>query len=340
MMSENVYKSAIWKLTGWYLLLVMLISLAFSIVVYRLATDTLTQTLTTQQARIYKAFPVFSGNPFFVHDKDVERGAHIILQNLIYFNVLVLVGAGLASYWLAQRTLRPIEASNERQKRFVADASHELRTPLTALKMSSEVALLDNHASPHELRAALKSNLEEADKLSTLLNDLLRLSQLDSNEIQHTFTPLTVSKVVEQALQKTTTRAKGKHITIENGAQDNPLYGDENSLVQLLVILLDNAIKYSHDAGTVRISSSSHGSATVITIADHGIGIKQQALSHVFDRFYRADKARTGNEGYGLGLSIAKRIADIHNGAITITSRPGKGTTVTVELPANAEPAA
>lgn len=333
---NDIYRSATLKLTGWYLLLAMLISLSFSVVVYRFATDALAQSLTSQQARIYKAFPVFSGNPFFVHDKDIEQGAHAILQNLIYFNLLVLVGAGLASYWLAQRTLHPIQASNERQKRFVADASHELRTPLTAIKMSTEVALLDAHAPEAELREALQSNLEEVDKLSTLLNSLLRLGQLESNELQHSFVLLSTSQLIEVALQKVTARAVAKQITIKNTVSNNPIYGEHDSLIQLLVILLDNAIKYSPQGSNVTIASRHVAHTTTITISDMGIGIEPQALEHVFDRFYRADKARSGHDGYGLGLSIAKEIADIHNGTITITSRPGKGTTVRLSVPANA----
>jgi signal transduction histidine kinase len=319
----------------------MLISLMFSVAVYHFATDTLTHTLTTQQARIYKAFPVFSSDPFFIRDKDAEQGAHAILQNLIYFNFLVFVGAGLASYWLAQRTLRPIEASNERQKRFVADASHELRTPLTAIQMSTEVALLDKGAHTADLRSALQSNLEETGKLTTLLNDLLRLSQLDSDEAQLSFAVMPLIEVVQQAVEKTKHQADLKDIKVDaTAAHNHSVYGDKNSLVQLIVILLDNAIKYSPEHSTVTISSRLTVSNTTVTIADNGIGIDREALAHVFDRFYRADKARRGSEGYGLGLSIAKRIADLHGGTITITSRPGKGTTVAIGLPTSGERAA
>lgn len=332
---NGLYRSAIWKLTAWYLLLVMFISLAFSAVVYHFATDTLAQTLTTQQARIYKEFPVFSGNPFFVRDKDAEQGAHTILLNLLYFNVLVLVGAGLASYWLAQRTLKPIEVSNERQKRFVADASHELRTPLTAIKMSTEVALMDKTVSVDGLRAALQSNLEETDKLSSLLNDLLRLSQLESNDVQHSFTPIAASAITQEAIEKTRPRATSHGVVIKDKTREDMVYGDRPSLVQLVTILLDNAIKYSHKGSVVTISSQQSAGGTLLTITDQGIGIEREALTHVFDRFYRADKARSGTEGYGLGLSIAKQIADIHHGAITISSKAGSGTTVQVALPSS-----
>ena len=330
---NDVYQSATWKLTAWYLALVMAISLIFSGVVYHFATNTLSQTLNSQQARIYKAFPVFTGNPFFVHDYDEVNAAHIILRNLVYFNIMVLVTAGIASYFLARRTLQPIQASNERQKRFVADASHELRTPLTALRMSTEVALLDPHTPKDELRAALQSNLEDTDKLTTLLNNLLRLSQLGTGELRHSFAPLTASDIVTNAVASVQTRADAKHITIHSDTSDSTMTGEIESLTQLVVILLDNAIKYSPDDTDIVVTAQQKDKQIVITVADHGIGIEPRALEHVFDRFYRADKSRTGNEGYGLGLSIAKQIADIHSGSITLTSRPGKGTTARVILP-------
>ncbi|HVU59661.1 MAG TPA: HAMP domain-containing sensor histidine kinase [Candidatus Saccharimonadales bacterium] len=338
-----MYKSATITLTAWYLALVMAISVIFSGVVYHFATDTLATGLSRQEARIYREFPVFSGNPFFMRDTDVETGAHHILLNLVYFNIVVLVAAGFASYWLARRTLRPIEASNERQKRFVADASHELRTPLTALKMSSEVALLDDAASKDDLRAALRSNVEEADKLDQLLNHLLRLSQLESSTLQHSFTQLRGGELAAEAAAQVQPRATAKHITIQNEvepAADRPVYGDRDSLVQVLVILLDNAVKYSPEHTAVTLAATSHIHTTTFTVADHGTGIEPAALEHVFDRFYRADKARSGQQGFGLGLSIAKHIADVHHGTITLTSTVGKGTKASFTLPATANAAA
>jgi two-component system, OmpR family, sensor histidine kinase CiaH len=330
---SDVYKSATLKLTAWYLALVMMISLIFSAVVYHFATDTLASGLTRQQARIYREFPVFSNNPFFVRDTDIAVGSHTILSNLIYFNLVVLVGAGFASYWLARRTLQPIEASNERQRRFVADASHELRTPLTALKMDSEVALLDPAASKAALRQTLQSNLEEADKLTLLLNNLLRLSQLDSGSAVRTFAPLTASHIAQRAVAEVTSRAHAKHINLSNTVGTEPAYGDLDSLAQLLVTLLDNAIKFSPDGSAVGITASTQDGMTTISVSDHGAGIEPEALKHVFDRFYRADKARVGSEGYGLGLSIAKQIADLHHGTITLRSVAGRGTTAIVRLP-------
>lgn len=329
-----MYKSATIYLTAWYLALVMTISLIFSGVVYHFATDALAQGLTNQQQRIYQQFPVFYGNPFFIHNNDVGTGAHQILLNLLYFNVMVLLGAGFASYWLARRTLRPIEAANEQQKRFVADASHELRTPITALKMSTEVTLLDSHASTTELRAALESNLEDASRLDRLLNTLLRLSQLESDQLRQKFVTLSVLDLVNAAVDQTNPRAKAKQISIRNHVTpEHTVCGERDSLVQLLVILLDNAIKYSHEQTEVTVSSKERSLETTVTIHDHGIGIEPGALEHVFDRFYRADQARSGNSGFGLGLSIAKQIADVHRGSITLSSTVGKGTKASLRLP-------
>lgn len=339
-MESSIYSSATWRLTAWYLALAMAISLTFSAVVYHIATSTLAQGLSTQQERIYREFPVFSGNPFFVRQDDVTTGSEHILTNLVYANLVVLVAAGFASYWLARRTLRPIEASNERQKRFVADASHELRTPMTALKMSTEVALLDPNATKNELRDVLQSNLEEADKLSTLLDSLLRLSQLDSQELRHSFTDVSARALAEEAVERTKLRAQAKHITIENKVEDIVVHGDRDSLVQLLTVLLDNALKYSPEHSLVVCTAAKRHDGTAITVSDQGIGIEPAALEHVFDRFYRADKARKQGGGFGLGLSIAQQIVDLHHGNITLTSTVGKGTKATVTLPNEHAPAA
>jgi signal transduction histidine kinase len=328
-----MYRSATVKLTVWYLALVMAISLAFSGVVYHFASSELATGLSRQTQRIYREFPVFSGDPFFRRDTDAAIASHNILRNLLYVNVGVLIVAGAASYWLAKRTLRPIEESNESQKRFVADASHELRTPVTALKMDAEVALLDKNASKDELRAALTSTVEEADKLDVLLNNLLRLSQLESDDIRQSFTNLSVGTILEATVKSISPQADAKHITIDNTVTEAIVSGDFDSLKQLFIILLDNAIKYSPEKSTIIVSSKADAHAAIVTVRDEGIGIAPDALAHVFDRFYRADKARTSKNGFGLGLSIAKHIADLHQGTVTLSSTVGKGTKVTVSLP-------
>jgi signal transduction histidine kinase len=339
-----VFQNATAKLTMWYLGIVMVISLGFSAVVYHFATNELTYGLNNQTERIFRTFPVFSNNPYLrVRGNDISLGAHHIFLQLVYFNILVLAAAGLLSYLLAKRTLEPIEASHEQQKRFTADVSHELRTPLTSLRMSSEVALMDSSAGKAELRSALESNVEDAGKMELLINNLLRLTKLDGDITSLQVQKLPADELVQSALEQVAKQAAAKHISIGNTASKAVVLGDRESLTQLLVILLDNAIKYSPDTSDVQVSSTLRDGQYELKVVDKGQGIAASALPHVFERFYRADSARTNSssEGYGLGLSIAKLIADRNDATITLTSRPGKGTTATVHLPlAPAEPTA
>lgn len=333
-----MFRSATFKLTLWYLAIITGISLVFSVVIYHFAATALQAGLHSQTMRIYRNFPVFNGSPLLVTRGDLQTGEHHILLRLIDFNVLVVILAGVASYFLARRTLQPIEAAHRRQQRFTADVSHELRTPLTSLKMSSEVALLDTQATKPALREALASNLEEADKMNILINNLLRLTKLDDDEVQAGFAKLKSSTVIATAIEQTKAMTSVKQITITQEGKAAPLYGDEASLVQLLVILLDNAVKYSPEKSTVTINTTTVGPNTLIRITDKGAGISPEALPYVFDRFYRADASRAkgaSREGYGLGLSIAKLISDRHRGIITLTSQLGMGTTASIELPSS-----
>lgn len=318
----------------------MAISLAFSIVLYRGATSEFNRGFHGETDRISRQFPIFQGNPMLRPGPEVESASHRLLVRLVGFNIIVLIGAGLSSYWLARRTLRPIEEAHEHQKRFTADVSHELRTPLTALRMESEVALMNQKSSAKDLRQTIASNLEEVTKLEALINNLLRLSHLEADELRQNFTALSSRTVVETALKQIQPLAEDRHISLESKLQDLPLNGDLNSLVQLLVIVLDNAIKYSPARSAVAVQVTGKNSQVIITIGDHGQGIDPEALAYVFDRFYRADKSRTRTkaaaartQGYGLGLSIAKMIADLHNATINLSSRVGHGTTATITLP-------
>lgn len=331
----GMFRSATFKLTMWYLAIVMAISFLFSVSLYHVATAELARGLHRESQRLSTQFPVFDGSPLLKPGPDFHDSAHRLLVQLIGYNVLVLAFAGLASYWLAKRTLRPIEIAHAGQQRFTADVSHELRTPLTALRMESEVALLSDKTSSQELRDTLKSNLEEVTKLETLINNLLRLTRLEEVELRHNFTTISSQALINEALEHTRKNAELRHITLDADLTDTKLYGDHDSLVQLLVILLDNAIKYSSEEATIEIRCRSINKLVLIDITDSGIGIEAEALQHIFERFYRADSSRhkTTTEGYGLGLSIAKMIADIHRGNITLASQPGQGTTATIHLP-------
>lgn len=327
----------------WYLAIVMAISLMFSAVLYEVAAGELDRGLNNESRRISRQFPVFEGNPILRPRADYDNGAHRILLRLVGFNVVVLVGAGWASYWLARRTLEPIEEAHEQQKRFTSDVSHELRTPLTALKMETEVALMNDKNGKKELRKVLTSNLEEAGKLEKLINNLLRLTRLEAGELQQQFSLLDSDTLVKAAIGQVDKQAKERKIKIVTELSPATLRGDADSLTQLLVILIDNAIKYSPSGSNIKLSVQAANDSVSFRVQDHGSGMKRQTLEHVFERFYRGEddsRNKLTAEGFGLGLSIAKMIADIHHGTITLESRSSQGTVATVNMPSVVSPEA
>jgi len=236
---------------------------------------------------------------------------------------------------LAGRTLKPIENMVDEQKRFVSDASHELRTPLTAMRTEVEVALRDKDFDTPYARDVLTSNLEEIDKLQQLSDSLLILGRYQNTASKSNFAEVSLSNVVEEARQNVKTLANHKDIEIQGTIDDISVEADSDSLAKLLTILLDNAIKYSHQNGKIIVRAYPVKNKVAVSVQDFGAGIRAGDLPYIFKRFYRAEASRTKTkvEGYGLGLSIAKTIVDMHNGTIDVESIPDKGTTFTVTLP-------
>jgi signal transduction histidine kinase len=309
----------------------------FSGTIYHFATSELHHGLDRQSQRLSDDFPGFNFDPALRSESDYRTSSHRILLNLIYFNLLVVAIAGFASYGLARRTLKPIQASHEQQKRFTADVSHELRTPLTALKMTTEIALMDKAADKKVLRDVLASNLEDANKLEGLVNNILRLTRLEASELQGQFSPVDITEAVMTAVHDCADLAAAKQITVATEFHKDAqlVSGDAVSLTQLVTILLDNAIKYSSKGSSVEITASGDANKVQLVVTDHGVGISPIDLPHIFDRFYRSDKARTSEEngGFGLGLSIARMITELHHGHLRVTSLVGKGTTISLDLP-------
>lgn len=334
-----MFRSATFKLTTAYLTIIAIISIGFSVALYTVAMHDVESGLQRQTQRITNNFPVFLDSPYLRADgTDLEESRSHLLGRLVALNLIVLIGAGFASYALARRTLGPIEAAHERQKRFTADVSHELRTPLTALRMESEVALMDPKTSKAELREVITSGIEEAEKLNTLVANLLRLSQLDDPDKSAAGLSITsLNDALQAAIDQVQAVARRRNIAI-NGQFSGVLHvrGDQPTLTQLFIILLDNAIKYSPSGSTISVRLSKQQQLAAVSVADQGIGIAKDDLEHVFERFYRADQARTSGvetSGFGLGLSIAKLIADSHGATISLASRNGKGTTASLLVP-------
>ncbi|MBU1671848.1 MAG: HAMP domain-containing histidine kinase [Actinobacteria bacterium] len=321
------------KLTLGYLALIMLVSGFLSYAVYRVSSSPLERRLQMNERILIIEPPP----PEFPHRFD-PGAVHEVKRNiglsLVYFNIAVLFLAGILSYWLAKRELTPMQEAFDLQSRFTSDAAHELRTPLTAMRTEIEVALRGGELSPGEVRELLESSIEEIGKLESLSNSLLKLAQYEE-ATGAVLGNVALKDVVDAAVERVGHSAESAGIAVETGGEDVEIPGDRASLVELLVILVDNSVKYSEAGTTVKVSTAVMGRHAVITVADQGLGISPEDLGHVFDRFYRgkfADPTRRV-EGYGLGLSIARRIAEMHRGTVDIRSVQGSGTTVTARLP-------
>lgn len=227
-----------------------------------------------------------------------------------------------------------LEAAFHRQRQFTGDASHELRTPLTALKGQVEVALA-RPRDPDEYRAVLTGVNEEVDRLIRLVGSLLTLARADAGEIPLAREPISLGDAVAGAVEQVEPLAAQRGISLSLEAGPVIVVDvDESLLLQLLLNLLDNAIKYTSHSGEVRAVWGIDGRSAYVTVSDTGIGIDAAHLPHVFERFYRVDKARTRAEGgTGLGLAISRWIAEAHGGDISASSIPGQGSSFTVRLP-------
>jgi two-component system sensor histidine kinase CiaH len=331
---NRMFQSAAVKLTLWYLAIIMVLSIGFSVVLYSLSSGDLERNIERQLGVFYRVLAPEDFDSFAaLRQRQLNQDLNHLKDNLVLFNLVVLTGGGGASYFLARRTLKPIEESLDAQKRFTGDASHELRTPLAAIRSEIEVALRDPKLTKAQAVALLKSNLEEVDKLRSLSDGLLRLASEEGKLPEFVSIPL--SEVIDEVLQRQQHQLAAKKIKLDKSIKDVAVRGDHQSLVELFNIIIDNAIKYSPSGGEVSVSAARKHKQVVVTISDKGQGIAPIDLPRIFDRFYRADSSRSKNEkeGYGLGLAIAKKIADLHGGFIEVKSAPAKGSTFTTYLP-------
>lgn len=326
------------KLTAWYLCIIMLISVMFSVAIYRNLTSELERGFNRISQRYLQEYgPIPSQlRPEILEPSYLQSSEDRIKLELIYVNLFILVVSGIGGYILAGITLSPIKKMIDEQNRFITDASHELRTPITSLKSEIEVYLRGKNHNEKESKQLAKSNLEEVNNLQTLSDSLLELAQYQKSPSQQAFTSVSLLNIVEKAEKKLQNIAKQKNIMIYVKMVNLKVMGDEESLTQLFGILLDNAIKYSPQNTKVTINAVKIDGFVKITIKDEGMGITEKDIPQIFDRFYRADNSRTKQDvaGYGLGLSIAKKIIADHKGSIRVSSTLNKGTTFTLELPA------
>lgn len=232
------------------------------------------------------------------------------------------------------RMIARLDDAFQNSKRFVADASHELRTPLTILRGELETLIEDRRLEP-EARERAASMFEEAVRLTRIVEQLFTLSRLDAGEAQAEWSRFDLAGLAKTTAEQMSLLAEDKNISIAcDASQSVQVEGDPARLKQVVVNLLDNAIKYTQPGGAVQLHVRRANGHAVLEVEDNGVGIPQAALAHVFERFYRVDQIRSGDfEGAGLGLSIVKSICSAHGAEIQATSTPSRGSCFRVTLP-------
>jgi signal transduction histidine kinase len=251
------------------------------------------------------------------------------------FAALLLVAAG--GYILVRQSTAPVERSMEQMRRFMADAAHELRTPVTVLRTRAEVAL-GQERDPARDAAALQAMEQEAGRVGTIVGDLLTLARADAGERPVAREALYLDDLAASAVEGVRALAERKGVALEVGAfEEAAIIGDPELVRRLLLIVLDNAIKYTPAGGRVHLDVTTRNGQRSVVVSDTGIGIPEEQLSHVFERFYRGEPARREADGAGLGLAIARWITDLHGAAIEIAASDGgpaaRGTRVTLTFP-------
>jgi signal transduction histidine kinase len=257
------------------------------------------------------------------------------LKTIRYISISGAVLAILAGFFLAGRALIPIRLSWNRQQRFVADASHELRTPLAVMQTNTEMLLRYPKHTIEEESEHISVILKEQRRMISLVSDLLTLARSESNQLQINYQYFLLDQTINEMLEHYSLFAEMKNINIYFSVEKHIQFmGDEERIRQLLVILLDNAIKYTPEQGKITVTCRQQRHFAEISIKDTGMGISKQDLPLIFDRFYRGDKVRSRSEGgYGLGLSIAKWIVEAHKGKILVESHLGTGTQFILTFP-------
>ncbi|MDB5237410.1 MAG: histidine kinase [Parcubacteria group bacterium] len=313
---RNLFRAARLRLTGLYVLIIAIIICGFSLFLYQGTVQNLSDAGDED-------FTAPASQQHFITTAS-ERLQHTLL--LSDFVILLLV-AGIG-YFLAARTLRPVEASHEAQRLFAAHASHELRTPLAIMRNDIEVLLRDPRLPPEQVRLTLASSLEEIEKLTTMTEDLLFLARSEHTALA--MKQLDLAALCTRTIQKLQPIARQKGVALSFAANGSPqVQGNEGMLSRALINIVQNSLDHTPAGGSVTTILKKDGGHATVSVSDTGSGISAGDLSRVFSRFYKG----ASGQGTGLGLAIVKEIIEHHAGTVSIESAIDKGTTVTFLLP-------
>lgn len=318
-----------------YLAVIMTLSLAFSVIIYAITSVQLNRPLPPGEHAQQPPELVERQFNRRLEQRNRETRGSVIMSLAVLNGAMLLVGYWL-SVLLARRTLEPIERSIEQQAQFVSDASHELRTPLAALLLANEVALRKSTLTEKKARQVLSQNVAEIKKLTELSNSLLDLAKSEQTMTEPEL--VNPAALIEEVVMRFTPAAQAKRVRLVH--DDQSLAGDvplqANAVRQILAIFVDNAIKYAPPKnGEVALQARLKKNTLEFIVKDNGPGIALGDQKHIFERFYRADTARTRTDvsGHGLGLAIAKSLADCCGYTIRVKSQPPNGAEFTLVVP-------
>jgi signal transduction histidine kinase len=252
-----------------------------------------------------------------------------LLAGLLIGGAGGLALAGVGGWWLAGKSLQPVQTAFNRQHAFVSDASHELRTPLAVIRANAEFLHAEQPDNPE-----VREIIGETDRLSSLVDALLSVAR-DDDSARADHVAVDLSEVVSGTVAAMTPLAEEHGLALTHAEPSTlTVLGDRNQLRQVLVILLDNAVRYTPEGGRIHVQARPDGRDALLTVHDTGVGIPAEALERVFERFYRGDEARNRQSGgVGLGLAIARELVTRHEGRISVTSTEGAGSTFEIRLP-------
>lgn len=310
-----------------YLAVIMTLSLAFSVIIYAITSVQLNRPLPPGEHAQQPPELVERQFSRRLEQRNRETRGLVIMSLVVLNGAMLLVGYWL-SLLLARRTLAPIERAMRAQVQFVSDASHDLRTPLTALMTTNEVALRKKTLDEKKARVVFQHNIDEVEKLRELTDNLLQLTQVDNQQIEKQ--AVDMAELIRDTVDRYQPVADKKQLALDMQVVSVTHVVAVAAVTQILGTLIDNAIKYSPPGSTVVIRLDGQ----TLSVVDQGIGIAKQDQAKIFDRFYRSDEARTRghNSGYGLGLAIAKAVADKNGYQLSVKSEAGQGSTFSLHF--------
>jgi sensor histidine kinase len=306
----DIFKSAHFSLSMLYFLILLAIVGIFNIVIfYSINTNTMeisTPLIETSFSKDKNNYGTDELREKIITARN-KRASEQLTESILILDFLILLAGGIGSFWLAHRALEPLEKAHKLQSEFVSNASHEIRTPLAAIQLETEIILKDKTASKDELREVLESNLEEAKSLTAMVKMLLSLSKINE-EIQ--LSAVNLNEIIKARISKFPDAEK--KIKFEDG-KEFIVQNNETAIDEIAMILIDNALKYNISKEPIEVKIFRQNRQAVLSVSNFSNEIPQDELNKFFDRFYRCDKVRSCNnhtEGYGLGLAIAKKLAE------------------------------